>query len=237
MARNMKYPIVEILKIFWVLITVFNMAIIGVATFLFIEYRPLVIRFLNGHYKINLETDIAVNTRVPLSASIDTQISIPVDYSIPLSLPLKTVVSIPFDQTVALELDDAVPVRLTHTLNIDKGIKLQGILPVETVVKTKLFGVNTDLPIDVDIPIDMVMPIKEDLKIDEVIPLRLAKPIPVKLKEEVEIPIDHLFEAVLPLKGEISLPLKVDASTELNIDRSVPVILGLDMSFEEKEAD
>ncbi len=233
----MKYPIVQVLKIFWILIALFNMAIIGVATFLFIEYRPLVVRFLNGHYKINLETDIAINTSVPLSASVDTLISIPLDYNVPLSLPIKTVVSFPFDQTVSLELDDAVPVRLSHTIGIDKGIKLLGTLPVDTVVKTKLFGVNTDLPIDVDIPIDMVIPIKEDLKLDEVIPLRLARPIPVKIKENVEIPIDHLFEAVLPLKGKISVPLKVDLSTELNIDRSVPCILGLDMSFDEKKAD
>ncbi len=233
----MKISFVQILKVFWVLIAVFNMAIIVFATYLFIEYRPLVTRFLNGHYKINLETDIAVNTTVPLSATVDTEISIPLDYDVPLSLPIKTVVSIPFDQTVTLELDEVVPVRLVHTFNIDKGIKLQGTLPIDTVMKTKLLGVNTDLPIDVDIPIDIVMPIKEELQLDEVIPLHLAKPIPIRLKEDVEIPIDHLLEAVLPLKGKISLPLKVDVSTELKIDRSVPCILGLDMSFGEKEAD
>ena len=231
----MKYDVLQIMKVFWILISIFNVAIIIVVLYLFIEYRPLVTKLLNGHYQIRVETDLAVDTTIPLSASLDTEIAIPVDYDIPLSLPLKTVVNFPIDHTVTLDLDETIPVKVFHAFNLGQGLRLQTTLPIDTVVNTKLFGLDTELPIDVDVPLDASISLIEDIVLDETVPLHLSRPVPVRVTEDLQIPIDHVFEAVLPLQGNISLPLKIEASTELKVDKTVPCVIGIDMSFDEKE--
>ena len=232
----MKYDILHVLKVSGIVMTMcINLVILGTGTYFFIKYKPMLTKLSNAHYRVNLETDISIKTTLPLSATVDTQISIPADYDIPLSLPLKTVVSIPIDQTLIMELDEVVPVSVFHKFNIDKNFQLQATLPIDTVIETEIFGLNTDLPIDVDIPVDVNVPVKEDLVLDEVLPLHLIKPVPVRVKQNVEIPIDHVFEAVFPVKGNILLPLKADMTTEIKVDKTVPCILGVDLSFDKKE--
>jgi len=63
--------------------------------------------------------------------------------------------------------------------------------------------------------------------------LHIMEPIAVKIQDVISAPVDLVVEGVLPVNQEFKIPVQADVECVVDLSRSVPVIVDVDLGPED----
>jgi hypothetical protein len=166
--------------------------------------------------------------RYTLHLPLDTQ---HLNVRLPEHLPVEVEI-LPQDTTAATELrdfpvrvndnfktvvrvDTRVPVRINVPFRGEVPVDL--VLPLKTRVKTRVLGVNMELPIEGEIPLRFKLPVNLMIPIDQTLPMKFDLPVNTRIDQIVNIQVQTLQAARIRLRdpglrvtlqdGEFVVPL------------------------------
>ncbi len=204
----------------------------GISAWIFFKYKPILMNLNSSHYKFKRTIDISINTEFSINAALDTIVSLPFEKDIKYKIPFDTTLNIPLDTTLDVPLSKPVKVVVDHDFRIDQDFYIKSKLPIDTTVETQVMGVNTELPVKGEIPIDISFPLNDYIKVDEELLCNTSDPISCTIKQSIDVPVKHMIEGVLPIRDTISIPLKFDLPAKIFIQDKIPCLVEFDVYFD-----
>ncbi|MGH8458413.1 MAG: hypothetical protein ACRESV_03600, partial [Nevskiales bacterium] len=114
-----------------------------------------------------------------------------------------------------VRVDTRVPIRMNVPFRGQVPVDLT--LPLKTRVRTRVLGVNMELPIEGEIPLRFSLPVDLSIPIDQTVPMKFDLPVNTHIDQMVNVKVQtqqaariRLRESTLPVAlqaGEIAVPL------------------------------
>ncbi len=89
--------------------------------------------------------------------------------------------------------DTMVPLKLT--VNYRGAIPVRADIPINTTVRTRVLGVEMELPIEGSIPLDLSLPVDLAIPIDQSVRLKFTAPVTAQIDQLVHIPLRATLDA------------------------------------------
>jgi len=226
-SRVFKYILIIILSVF--------LSFVAFLVYFFVKYGPIVLSLYEQRYIYKKVITASVDSSFPVSATIDqvSQISIKKDFQ--YSVPVKTVVRVPINQTFNVTLDKPLNIPIDHVFHVDEKIDVKTQFPFETKVAIKILGVNTDVPVKGVIPLNMVIPVKHDFHIKDILTVKPQETMALPINSILDVPIDFTLKGNVPVDGTIPAVLKDKFNAEVMLKDRIPVTLEFGSFFTNKK--
>ncbi|MDY6935520.1 MAG: hypothetical protein SVZ03_15005 [Spirochaetota bacterium] len=206
---------------------------IGVTTYVFFKYRPVIWSFLDTDYTYKFDRLVNAQLAAPIRISlpVEQRINIPFKKLLRAKVPFKTVLSIPINKTFELPFEKPISVYLDHVFPVNEVVHLDTKLPIDTVTTISLFGINKDVRVKGDFPVDFDIPIDHKFRINDNISFLPKEPVSVPINHTFDVPVDIVVDVNFPIDVDLDVPLKLDFETDLTIDQKLPVIIEFEIIF------
>ncbi len=224
---NIKYSKYELLRSsFLVVLSIFSM----LAAFLF--WRELQdIRQWQMVVRESIPIDITENFRV--DAAIHHQFPVRLDTKIPVNFPVSSVVQIPIRETFMIPLEKTFTVVLNTPLRLKDTIRVSTNLPLDIMVETKVLGIPMTIPVKGVIPLNLDLPVDQDINVLGEVLVNLKNPLPVEIDHVVEAPLDFMVEGIMPLDTTIQAPVEGTLDCTIRAQEPLQVDIELAVSVED----
>ncbi len=114
-----------------------------------------------------------------------------------------------------VRVDTQIPIRMNVPYRGEVPVDLT--LPVNTKVRTRVLGVNLELPVEGEIPLRFKLPVDLMIPIDQVLPMKFDLPVNTRIDQMVNVKVQtqqaariRLYDPALAVTlqaGEIAVPL------------------------------
>ncbi|MCP4118389.1 MAG: hypothetical protein GY737_23940 [Desulfobacteraceae bacterium] len=196
--------------------------------------KPLYLKLTNGHLILKQQIKLDVNTRLPITSSIDKTLDIPIKKRVNVNLPIRGDIDVSIDEPFEIPVLNSVNVALDHGFRIKKEITVNTDLPIDQFVETTILGVTANIPIRGRFPVDITVPLDETVRINDSFPLRITEPLTCQVSHNLTIPIDITAKAQFLIDQVIPVPINAEISTGIRLTGELPCFLYLDI-FLDKE--
>ena len=226
----------DIRKAIFIFVIFFSLMItgfIGLSIYFYIEYRPLISSIINAGYTYKFKRKIFAKLAGPvrIKLPIEQQVTLPFKQIFRARVPFKTTFSIPVNQTFSLPIKEPISIYINHKFPIKEKVHINTTFPIDTTATVSLFGIDKDVKVKGNFPLNVKVPIDHKFHFDERISFKMTEPINVPIDQTFDIPIDVIVDAKFPIDMEITVPLKLYFDTDINIDQKIPVLIEFDMIF------
>ena len=168
-----------------------------------------------------------------IDAAINHEFPIKLDTQIPVRFPVTSVVNIPIKETFMIPLDKTFPIVLDKPFHLKDTIKVRTQILIDTEVETKVMGIKMMVPVKGTLPLDVDIPLDQEIQITGELMVMLQEPLPASINQTVEAPLNFIVEGVMPLDTTIQAPVKGVLDCGINIAKSLPVKISLDISVDD----
>ncbi|MBI9075342.1 MAG: hypothetical protein JEZ02_08025 [Desulfatibacillum sp.] len=166
-----------------------------------------------------------------LDATIDHEFPIKLDTEIPVQFPVTSVVRIPIKETFMIPLDQTFSVMVNKPFRLKDTVRVRAQVPIDIEVETKVLGVTMTVPVKGVLPLDIDVPLDQEIQIPGEIMVMLQKPLPVSIDQTVEAPLNFTVNGIMPLDTTILAPVRGVLDCGISIKESVPVEVELAVSM------
>ena len=175
----------------------------------------------------------SIDSEFLVDITFDHQFQVRFSKDIPLDIPIKAKLKVPIDEIFHIPITDSFSVKLDRLFFIDEEIQVHSELPLDTDVQTRFMGMDVSLPIKGTVPIDITVPLKQDMGIKGELFLHMTEPLPVMVQHILEVPIDLVVKGILPVDEVITVPIDTTMDGEITIKDPLPCTIELDVSTED----
>lgn len=200
-----------------------------------LKYGPVVLSLYEQRYIYKRIITAAVDSNIPVSASIDHTFHIPIKNEFDYAVPVKTVIKLPVNQKFNVTFDKPLNIPIDHVFHVDEKINVKTKFSLDTKVTIKIFGVNMDVPVQGVIPLDMVIPLKHDIHIKETLAVKPQESLPFPINSVFDVPLDFILHGKVPINGMISVPIKDKLDADVMLKERLPVTLEFSSFFGQKK--
>jgi hypothetical protein len=205
----------------------------GISTYFFLTYKPQLSQLRNAHFKMKKGIIATIDSEFPVGITFDHQFQVRFHKDIPVEIPIKAKLKVPIDETLHIPITDSFSVKLDRSFSMDEKIQVHSELPLDTNIHTRFMGMDFSLPVRGSVPIDMTVPLKQDMGIKGEIFLHVTEPLPVIVQHILDVPIDLVVKGVLPVDQVITVPIDTTMDGEITIRDKLPCTVELDVSTED----
>ena len=202
----------------------------GISTYFFLKYKPQLSQLHNAHFKMNKGIIATIDSEFPVDITFDHQFQVRFNKDIPVEIPIKAKLKVPIDETFHIPITDSFSVKLDSLFSMDEKIQVHSELPLDTNIQTRFMGMDFNLPVRGSVPIDMTVPLKQDMGIKGEIFLHMTEPLRVMVQHVLDVPIDLVVKGVLPVDQVITVPIETTMDGEIKIRDKLPCTIELDVS-------
>jgi len=205
----------------------------GISTYFFLKYKPQLSQLRDAHLKLKKGILASIDSEFLADITFDHAFQVRFNKDIPLDIPIKAKLKVPIDEIFQIPITDSFSVKLDRLFFIDEEIQVHSELPLDTDVQTRFMGMDIRLPIKGSVPIDITVPLKQDMGIKGELFLHMTEPLPVRVQHVLEIPIDLVVKGVLPVDEVITVPIDTTMDGEITIRDKLPCTIERDVSTED----
>ncbi len=205
----------------------------GISTYFFLKYKPQLSQLRDAHFKIKKGIIASIDNGFLVDITFDHQFHVRLNKDIPLDIPIKVKLKVPIDETFHIPITDSFSVKLDQLFFINEKIRVHSELPFDTDVQTRFMGMDIRLHIKGSVPIDIIVPLKQEMGIEDELSLHMTEPLSVRVQHILEVPIDFMVKGVLPLNEVITVPIETTMDGEITIREPLPCMIELDVSTED----
>ncbi len=226
-----KKVVIPIIITIFIFFSILSIGVIGVSTYYIIKYRHVVYSFFTSgytyKYKRQLEVKLASPIRIKLP--IEQEITVPFKKRLSTRVPFKAVLSIPVKHTFDIPFEEPLKIHVNHAFPVKEFVKINSVFPIDTTVTVSVFGIDKDVRINGEFPLNVDVPIDHEFSFNETIEFQSMEPISVPVNYVFDVPVDIEVDVDIPIDMELTVPLKIDIDTDLIIEEKLPLILEFDM--------
>lgn len=220
-----------------VLAQVWGFAYLAVKAMPFYEntLRPLCVRFTADGIQIKRQINLQVNTHMPISSTLDTTLQVPIKETVAINLPIKGNIKVGIDEPFDIPVNAPIHVALDHEFRIQKDLAIKSELFLDQYVKTKLLGIDTRIPIQGAVPIDVILPFDEKIRINDDFSLTSTKPLNCQIKHDFDIPLNLTVKTQFVVDEVVPVPIKTDIKTGIRLTGNLPCFLYLNIAWDREK--
>ena len=217
-------------KVFSGLALLFSTVIIC-GSILLVQSIPSAWRFLRSDIKYHVKTLVWVNIGAPVKITIPIKevFLIPFKENLDVSVPVKGMIPIPIHHTFDFPVEKPIVINLDHSFPIKETLNVKTVVPINSTTNVNLFGINKNVDIKADIPVNFDFLLDHPFHFKEKMSLELTEPLSVYIDHTFNVPIDMTVDVNLPLDLDISVPLDFEYKTDITIKDKIPIIVEFDI--------
>lgn len=220
--------------VFIVLAQVAGLVCLGVKAIPFYEntLRPFYVRFTGDGIQIKRQINLWVNTRMPISSTLDTVLKIPIKESVAINLPITGNIKLGIDEPFTIPVNAPIHVAMDHEFRIQKELAIKSELLIDQYVKTTLLGIDTQVPIQGAVPIDLTIPFDDVIRINDDFSLTSTKPLNCQITHDFEIPLNLTVKTQFMVDEVVPVPIKTDIKTGIRLTGDLPCFLYMNIAWD-----
>ncbi len=220
-----------------VLAQVVGIACLAVKAIPFYEntLRPFYVRLTSDGIQIKRQINLQVDTHMPISSTLDTTLEIPIKETVAINLPIKGNIKLGIDEPFTIPVNAPIHVSLDHEFRIQKDLAVKSELFIDQYVKTTLLGIDTQIPIQAAVPIDVTFPMDEMIRINDDFSLTATKPLNCQIRHDFDIPLNLTVKTQFQVDEVVPVPIKTDIKTGIRLTGSLPCFLYMNISWDKEK--
>lgn len=194
--------------------------------------RPFYIQLTSDGIEIKRQINLRVNTHMPISTTLDTTLNIPIKESVTINLPIKGNINLGIDEPFIIPVNAPIHVALDHEFRIQKALAIKSELLIDQYVKTTLLGIDTQVPIQGAVPVDLTIPFDDVIRINDDFSLTSTQPLNCQIKHDFEIPLNLTVKTQFMVDEVVPVPIKTDVKTGIRLTGDLPCFLYLNIFWD-----
>lgn len=202
----------------------------GACLFLYGKYASSLRLAKDLHLRLQKQMSVRLPDPFPVTAAFTKEISVPVKMDIPIHFPVTSLLRVPIDEMFEIPLDDAFLVEVNQPVRLNETIQVKCDVPLDTTIEASILGMKKKIPVKGVIPINIAVPLRQDVTIAGRLAVRMVDPLKVKVKKDVEAPINFVVEGMVPLDQKIKVPVAEKMDCVVHMDKDLPFAMDLDLS-------
>lgn len=220
----------RLIKAFGIISFVVSLTLAGVFIVAFIRYGPQIAQLDNLHFQLKKNLPVSINDSFAVNAAFDHDFPIQLKTDIPVKIPVSAILKIPINETFKIPLNKTFPVVLDKPFHIKDTIRVITRLPLDTTIETRVMGIKMNIPVKGEIPVDMLVPLDQDIQITGEILVSIQEPLSAPINQVVEAPINFEVKGVMPLNTAITAPIDTNIACTISIPDDLPVEMDLNFT-------
>ncbi len=210
-----------------------SFALAGLLTIACMQFGPEITQLRNLQLQLNKSMPISINEEFAVKAAFDHEFLINLDTTIPVKFPVSANLQIPINETFEISLDKTFPVHLDKPLRIKDKIRVITELPLDTIIETRVFGMNMKIPVKGSIPVDFIVPLDQDIQVNGELLVSMREPFSAPINQIVEAPVNFEVKGILPLETQFATPINTNINCTIETPNGLPVDMKLDLTVDD----
>jgi len=212
-----------------------NLRLIGLIFCIFMILQNVVLMVLLQwdplkYYSLQLSLDsdaiLDIKDEIPVVIDLDERIPVRLDEKLTLEVPINQEVQVRVREKVRVPVDVTAHVPIDEEVDVEAMVPIKTTIDVDTKIQTTIMGAPVKIPIKVQLPLDVEVPIscKARIKMDD-FQVHVKETFELGLDEPISVHMDTILKTEISLANEIEVPLKLNLKTLVRLDQKGPIKL------------